>query len=369
MHLPAEVATRAATRYRRGVRGWVTGTTEFTPFRIPLGNPTGKDVVHRLDEVKAWLAAWRAYSGPGEIDTVQKRLDVYSRVEIPTHLTLRTAEEVAQAAGRAQAAELRRLRELWSLLRDALGNEPELAAAYPGWRAWDRATAVRAIRVIGWLRTHDASEFYLRELPVPGVDTKWIEQRLGVLKAITGDITFRRITPDYTVRTLDPALRINSFDRVSVPVTAQFDHAPFHTVLVVENLATFHALPALPGTLAIFGAGFREHVLAEASWLSSKRLLYWGDLDSHGFAILHRFRSLYPHTVSVLMDAGTFHSYRDLAVREPTVHRGDLPLLTPAEQETMAALREAGGMRLEQERIPFDHVERVLRAIPGAEIT
>lgn len=369
MHLPTEVAARAATRYRRGVRGWVTGTTEFSPFRIPLGNPTGKDVVHRLDEVKAWLAAWRTYSGPGAVDTTVKRLDVYRRVEVPTHLTLRTAEEVAQAAGRTQAAELRHLRELWSLLRAALGNEPELAAAFPGWRSWDTETALRSIRVIEWLRTHDASQFYLRELPIPGVDTKWIEQRLGVLRAITGDIAFRRITPEYTVRTLDPTLRINSFDRVSLPVTAQFDHTPFHTVLVVENLATFYALPAVPGTLAIFGAGFREHVLAEASWLSTKRLLYWGDLDSHGFGILHRFRSLYPHTISVLMDAGTFHSFRELAVREPTVYRGDLPLLTPAEREAAAALHEAGGLRLEQERIPFDHVELVLGTIQEAEIT
>jgi hypothetical protein len=49
-----------------------------------------------------------------------------------------------------------------------------------------------------------------------------------------------------------------------------------------------------------FGYGFDN--LAAALWLQQKDIYYWGDIDTHGFAILNQLRGFFPHAVSFLMD-------------------------------------------------------------------
>ncbi|MGI6299138.1 MAG: Wadjet anti-phage system protein JetD domain-containing protein [Saccharofermentanales bacterium] len=43
----------------------------------------------------------------------------------------------------------------------------------------------------------------------------------------------------------------------------------------------------------IFGAGYGFDHLASASWLNQKDIYYWGDIDTHGFAILNQLRRLF----------------------------------------------------------------------------
>jgi hypothetical protein len=84
-------------------------------------------------------------------------------------------------------------------------------------------------------------------------------------------------------------------------------------------------------------------------------LWYWGDIDTHGFAILSRVRSHFPHTRSLLMDRHTLLAHRahwgeeKHQTSEPPVH------LTPAEAQLEQDLRLGTyqpHLRLEQERIP-----------------
>ena len=49
--------------------------------------------------------------------------------------------------------------------------------------------------------------------------------------------------------------------------------------------------------------------------------VYWGDLDSHGFAILDRLRLHAPHAVSVLMNVETLDAWGEFTVPEPTPAR------------------------------------------------
>lgn len=46
-------------------------------------------------------------------------------------------------------------------------------------------------------------------------------------------------------------------------------------------------------------------------------VVYWGDLDSDGFAILHRLPTHLPEVASVLMDVETLIDHRDLWVPDP----------------------------------------------------
>ena len=73
-------------------------------------------------------------------------------------------------------------------------------------------------------------------------------------------------------------------------------------MLITENEINYLSLPDLKATLALFGAGYGWQSLQEISWLQSVEVLYWGDIDTHGFAILNDLRAHVPHVESLLMD-------------------------------------------------------------------
>ena len=86
---------------------------------------------------------------------------------------------------------------------------------------------------------------------------------------------------------------------------------PVHTVIATENQVNFLALPERPGTLALYGAGYGFSSLRDAAWLRDCEVLYWGDIDTHGFRILDQLRAVHPHVESVLMDEETLLAHRD----------------------------------------------------------
>ena len=102
------------------------------------------------------------------------------------------------------------------------------------------------------------------------------------------------------------------------------------------------------------GSGYAVSVFERIDWLRGVPVLYWGDLDSHGFAILHRLRTHLPAVTSVLMDEETLVAHRDLWVREEKPHRGAFDTLTGQEARALARVRTDGDVRLEQERIPWE---------------
>ena len=109
----------------------------------------------------------------------------------------------------------------------------------------------------------------------------------------------------------------------------------------------------------MLGEGYGFAALQGAKWLERTKIIYWGDLDTHGLAILSQFRCELPRADvrSALMDPQTLLRYRRLWVDEGSPKKGQLPKLTDLEQTALEMLRsedsEAYHKRLEQERIPL----------------
>ena len=98
---------------------------------------------------------------------------------------------------------------------------------------------------------------------------------------------------------------------------------PCDTVYVIENETTYLAFPAVERAVALFGGGYAVSVLEQLHWLDDREIVYWGDIDTHGFAILDRLRRRFPRTHSLLMD-------RDAAgARRPVGPRGLTPCQPP----------------------------------------
>jgi hypothetical protein len=98
-------------------------------------------------------------------------------------------------------------------------------------------------------------------------------------------------------------------------------------------------------------------------WLKERTVRYWGDIDTHGFAMLDRLRSALPNVASLLMDTETLLSHRRLWVVEERQHEKMLMHLTDEERGLYEALltgRFGDRIRLEQERISFGIVKRAI---------
>ena len=115
--------------------------------------------------------------------------------------------------------------------------------------------------------------------------------------------------------------------------------------------------------MAIFGAGYGFESLERTHWLSRCRLHYWGDIDTHGFAILDALRHRFGHVQSLLMDRSTFLEFESLWGSEDAPLDRDLGALTAEERALYDELRDnrlGRNLRLEQERIGFGWVRDVL---------
>lgn len=213
--------------------------------------------------------------------------------------------------------------------------------------------------------------------------TKFIEQERGLLEALfeefapqclvqeTGSLEERLglMTKESLIefRTLDSRAQSLPFGHAMATArelaskAAYFD--AFETVIVVENHVPFLILPERPKALAIMGNGYAVRRLADVPWLKDKRLLYWGDIDLSGFAILAQFRKFCPSVESLMMDMKTwqdFSAQQQEHQAAQSISDGEMERLSPEERFMAEMLRTNSGLRLEQEHINFEYIKASL---------
>ena len=76
-------------------------------------------------------------------------------------------------------------------------------------------------------------------------------------------------------------------------------------IFITENKTNGLAFPEINNAIVIFGLGYGIQILKQAPWVNQSQLYYWGDIDTHGFAILSGVRKHFPHIYSWLMDENT----------------------------------------------------------------
>lgn len=385
MKLPADVRRLLERRFANQHRAWLAqdGGRDTWPLVISLDIPSELSALKQIDAVRAWAETWQHWQGAGELRWTERRWRVLGTQSLPEFLVLHTATEVSAWAGQQERWIRAGRRHAvfsshWPQLAMPLARHFDVLADYSD------VDAARLKDVLSWLEVNPISGLYLRQLPIAGIDTKWIEPRQELLRDLLASI--RRLAPDERVdfhelcglrkapsrlriRILDPALRayVRGLGDITAPVEelAALDLPAAH-ILIVENLQTGLALPDLPGAIAFMALGKSVDVLATIPWLRNIPATYWGDIDTHGFEILNRARGVLPQIRSILMDLPTLQAHEDLWGFEsvPAV-AVELPLLTPEEHTLYDGLKTHAWkhqLRLEQERISWPHVITALTA-------
>ena len=133
---------------------------------------------------------------------------------------------------------------------------------------------------------------------------------------------------------------------------------------MVENEVTYLAFPPVEDAVVIFGGGYALSQMEPLTWLSQRKLVYWGDIDTHGFAILDRLRAKFEHVRSMLMDRATLLAHEDQWVRESAPVNAHLGSLHPDETALYTDLVEDTlgiAVRLEQERVSYAAIQEATR--------
>jgi len=375
---------RFQNKHKEWLKAAVSDNAEaIWPLEINLGIPKEQDVIRQPDAVRSWVSAWKKWPGRGSLIWIERHWRSFGTQNVPEKLILQNPDDVAFLIGEearwSRAVErFKFLVQRWSVLPDVLPRHFTILADY------DDSDFLRLSDMLSWLEKNPDSNLFIRQIPVAGINSKWLESRMNIfcdlVAAIHGD---NSVSKDFykccglkplpqliRMRILDPCLRkhFGGLGDISAPLeeVANLDITPVN-VFIIENVQTGLAFEDLANTVVIMGLGYGVDVLGKIPWLQKTRCFYWGDIDTHGFAILNRARTYLPNLESVLMDEVTLLKHRELWVEETTqLVSAELPLLTDAEQKLFQSLKNnAWGqkVRLEQERICWDAAWEVLRKV------
>jgi hypothetical protein len=380
--LPEHVMDAAVRRYNGAHRDWLVGSGDW-PIAFSLGAPTEAEVMVDLPAVQSWSQAWRQWLGPGVVEFEPRKWARLGNQDLPARLVLSGPGEVAALCGQDKR---------WAR---AVARREALLGAWPGLETNMRLGRYfdvladyadtdfeRLVAVVRWLEANAESNLYIRQLPVTGVDTKWLEKRQSLvaelLCLVTGsekvgdffEVTgLKRLPHRLRMMVLCPELRrsVGGLRDFEAPIedVVQLGLAP-KRVLVVENHDCATALGDMKGCVVFVGLGKAVGVISRVRWAQGIPALYWGDIDTHGLVILNSARAALPGLQSVLMDVATLLQFKALAVHEAAqAVESEQEHLTAEERELLVGLRSGSWglkLRVEQERLPWAVVEAALFA-------
>jgi hypothetical protein len=422
MKSPEEVAQWIKQRYLRQRWRWMEGHGSW-PLLVNLERPTQREVLKDFLHVQRWSAAWNTWRSAH----VTEKDDAASAPQIrmstiawqgvgeqtlPEALSFHSAECVAKFCNDDRVwrlVEMRRhaMLERWpALLATGFGPHYEALASY------DEADFGRLLALLIWFVENPRSGLYLRQLPVPGIDTKWVDlKRRGLVADFVRRITSPPLTvlTDLDLEEVEPSghavtlaaeldeVSLNFYDicglrrppiklhllvlcpylRAKVgglrDVVAPIDELAklsFNPVcaLISENKDTGLSLPDIPGTVAFIKLGNAVSLLGQLPWIRELPAFYWGDMDTYGFSILAQARKTLSNVYSLMMDFETLDAHRDRLVDErQQATNVDHAFLTTQELAIYKGFLKGTWwtkMRLEQERIDWPYaLTKILAAL------
>jgi hypothetical protein len=438
MRTPEQVRQWARQRFSGQCKRWLDGYGDW-PLSLSLERPKRSAVLRDMPAVKAWSTQWREWlanrgGADPQVDLEMLTWPGLGEQTFVSRVRFANPGTVARFAGELRGWELacerrERLVACWPQFTSS-----GLGSFYTELSSMPVADFDRLLALLQWLDTNPRSGLYVRQLPVSGVDTKWVDRarrglvtrlvlrmrgvadeveenpstpadreegakvdgtgqaavdgepavlsdELGVGRAKSGpgfhEVCGLRAAPTrLRLVVLCPTLRrqLGGLRDVEAPID-ELVALPIRprAALVVENLETAYSLEDFEGGVAISRLGNSVSLLTRLPWLQGLPVLYWGDLDTFGFAILALAREVLArigcHVDSVLMDATSIEHHLPLAVLEPLQAVGVMrQRLTKAEwlaYEGLIAHRWGQNVRIEQERIPWPSAALALRSWYG----
>lgn len=389
---PADLKAQVQKWWARGeLLACLIDNDPLFPRRLTLKGPVSNEVADRFDELRAWVAELKDMQYC-RIEMREFKHRLFGKNALPAEVWIDTLDEALAFIGKRREAG-----RFLSLVETTRANQPALLS-------WLKKRPLRALefqnewepllKIVAWLQTHPRPDIYLRQVDIVGIHSKFIEAHRGVLSEWL-DLVLPPESIDFSVsgvsqfarrygfrdkpmrirfRILDPScvvLPIGGEQDIAVDIDTFAKLDPkISQVFITENEINFLSFPQLPASMVIFGAGYGFDIFTYASWLLNCGIYYWGDIDTHGFAILSSARSHFQHIQSLLMDEQALLMHKKLWGNEESQHAAnELPYLTDQEHSTYKNLKHhrwGKNVRLEQERIDWTYALKAIHQALGS---
>jgi len=362
------------------------------PLKLRLKHPSPREISNQFGEVQDWVQALSKASKTNrtfgyKLCYEQIRNRVQGTNELPIAAIIPTETDALHLIRQQTNADL--FKTLFKVTYNQFPKLHEWLASHPLTVLKHAEHWKSVLAVLNQFVENPRPYVYMRQLDIPGVDTKFIETHRGLLAELL-DVLLPEHLIDHSVsgvknfnqryglhpesplirfRLLDPKLYIQGLTDLSLlPEEFKTLKLPVQRVFITENRINGLTFPNYPNSLIIFGLGYGIDRLTDIAWLHQTKISYWGDIDTHGFGILNRLRAILPNTQSFLMDRETLKSHRPFWVQEPPDKRytGDPLYLSPEEHLLFDELcKDQFGerVRLEQEKIGYRWITRALENI------
>jgi hypothetical protein len=375
---PAEIKTKAERRYIPYLKLLIEGVI-FEKILIPGDKNYSRSTQEFQKEIMALVNHSKEKKGYGfSIDYQTIKTKSIGTQDLPVCIYFDSEKDFLRYLGKEKEVEL--FKNDWQ----------SIVAQFPELKMWSIKNPQKIIqhhkkwedilKVCHYFRKNPQPNLYIRELPIK-VHTKFVEENESIIRELLDiiitpyiDEKEKEFEKHFHLKYKEPLVRFrildtkisqaffSGLDDISIPVN-QFEklELPLRRVIIVENKTTLYTtltLPNMNDSIAIFGAGYSVCNLKNADWINRMELLYWGDIDTHGFEILSQVRGYFPHTKSILMDKTTFDKYFENDLGTPSVIFADLHL--NEQEKELYHLLKLNNWRLEQEKIPVEYVNEHL---------
>lgn len=389
--LPIDVISQLRKREwenLRTLKSRLKGEKPF-PIRMSLKPPRGNAALTEMMHFQEFIDSWKSFPFKTMVQWERRVFRHLSEQTIPVRLVLDDIKSLADVLGHSE--QLHHWQRKISLFLSQLFAE-DLTVQQLLFRIlvdhleeithFTDQDGLLMMALIPQLKAGLGHGGYLRALPISTVDTKFIETNFKIIEGVTDALHNGQVQAQggllawlnckenpkgwLMVRPLcdsaQKALGGLPLLQLSTDTLLDFE-LPASRVLVVENIQSGLALPHMPDTIAVFGGG-KNVAWMSASWLSSKKVAYWGDLDSEGLNILSDVRSKISSVKPLMMDEKTIMLFKERMVEAPVSISSEPLALAPEELRLFRNLRsgEYGYTRLEQERLSTDYILDHIRA-------
>lgn len=366
------------------------------PLTLKLHIPTSGELKVKFNHCRDWAQAWDDLKDKLNLEYTTISTTLHSQT-LPCAVTFKTIEELAAFTGRTPL--LNHFKDCCKICESRLPELLPFIKSHPKFAFDYHDIMDRAVSVCLYLLKYPRPNIYLRELDLPGVDTKFLERHNNKnergFPGPVGQLLDCVLPPEaidenfwahdnfvrrYGFKPKPEFIRFHLLDKSNPEnerwndlTDVQVDKDSFaglsfavDNVVICENEVSYLALPALRSSLAIFGKGYGFSGWESFNCLKGRRIIYWGDLDVDGFSILNQLRAQLPgeDLVSALMDEETIKDFTELAVKDRCnylAEEREFHYLSPAELQAYQALitdKYGTNLRIEQERLPYSRIKQ-----------
>lgn len=388
--LRVAIAKRVQSHWRDAISGEVevdAGLPGALPWRFPVGKPSQEQLDRQLNTVRAWGQEIESFASQYGF-TVERapRMSTSKLTQVvPSAVVVPTFDAAARSARRVSEFERDRTRlKLLAPLAAPVVALAQLTGVVHRIREWTDGDVAVLAAAVSWFAEHSCAGMTPREVPVSGMNSKWLtatrqreiatllgRDNLGLTVGRPARRIFRYLDPDH----LDAGKR--QFDVAVAGDVNRPEYTP-ELVIICENVDSAQQLPRREKTIVFESDGDAGVALiAQLAWVKNcPHVLYWGDMDVDGLSIVNTYRSRGLNVDTVLMDDEAYLRFAHLGVsldrhgkQLPVPNRPDLKLLTDGETrllDMLCARPATQPLRIEQERLPrqiaVDEIERLVRA-------